>query len=88
MVAPDDWRVLTAERLKGCSFRWKKYYRRSERWDHDHCGARWAKFMLAEGCLQEGYEVTDSYKHGADYEWICESCFEELREIMNWSVVQ
>ena len=43
--------------------------------------------MLAEGCLQEGYAVTHPYKHGGDYEWICESCFEEVREIMNWSVV-
>ena len=83
-----DWRIDNVNRLRGQSFRHKKYYQRSETWDHDHCTACWAKFMLREGYLTEGYAVTEAYKFGADYEWVCESCFADLSEIMEWKVVQ
>lgn len=47
-----------------------------------------AKFMLAEGCLTQGYAVTEAYAHGPDYEWICANCFRDLREVMGWKVVE
>ena len=71
-----------------CSFRWKQYYKQSEESDHDHCGACWAKFMIAEGCLTEGYAVSEEYEHGADYVWICKTCFEDLKMHMNWKVIE
>ena len=82
-----EWRIDNVQRLRGQSFRWKDYYRRSESWDHDHCAACWAKFMLAEGCLTQGYAVTQECDHGEDYEWVCDKCFRDLSEIMDWNIV-
>jgi hypothetical protein len=87
MVAPDDWRIDFAKGLKGYSFRWKRYYRWSEEWDHDHCAACAATFALGYG-LEEGFAVTEEYPHGADYDWVCKECFDDLREIMGWRVVE
>ena len=82
-----DKRADHIQRLRGQSFRLKNYYRRSPAWDHDHCAACWAKFMLAEDCLTRGYAVTEAYEHGEDHEWVCEKCFGELAEIMNWKIL-
>jgi hypothetical protein len=45
-----------------------------------------AKFMLAEGCLTQGYAVTQEYDHGEDYEWLCEQCFRDLAGVMDWKI--
>jgi hypothetical protein len=82
----EDWRIAPIKHLFGQSFRLKKYYQRSPASDHDHCAACWAKFMLAEGCLDRGYAISSAYKRGEDSEWICEQCFSELREAMNWKI--
>jgi hypothetical protein len=61
----------------------------SKEWDHDHCSACWATFADIEGpeILHEGYATTADYKLGADYDWICPTCFAELRDVMNWTEV-
>ena len=88
MPEKEDWRIDCCYRLEGHSFRRKPYYERSERWDHDHCTACSGKFSLRiPGALTEGYAVTEEYEHGADYEWVCTKCFEELRETLSWNVV-
>jgi hypothetical protein len=83
----DDWRVANATHLKAASFRWKKYYRWSESWTHDHCAACRATFSLVPGDLDEGYAVNEEDIHGADYHWVCKTCFDDLREIMEWKVI-
>jgi hypothetical protein len=90
MVAEDDWRLDFAKRhLQGASCRWKKWYPASETWDHDHCAGCWAKFCLHDNCEshQEGYAVTAGYKWGEDYEWVCASCFDALKDNLGWTVV-
>jgi hypothetical protein len=81
-----DWRLDNVQRLRGQFFRWKTYYRRSESQDHDHCAACWDKFMIADGCLAQGYAVTHQHEHGQDYEWVCQRCFLDLSEIMDWKI--
>ena len=58
----------------------RRYRPYSETWDHDHCEFCRAKFMLAEGELQEGYCTTDEYR------WICEPCFEDFRGEFRWTL--
>jgi hypothetical protein len=83
-----DWRIDNVNGLQGQSFRWKNYYARSENWDHDHCAACWAKFMLnGEGLLIQGYAVSEEYEHGLDYAWVCADCFKDLAGIMDWRVI-
>ena len=42
--------------------------------------------MLAEGCQTQGYAITEDYKHGEDYVWVCENCFRDLSETMDWKI--
>jgi hypothetical protein len=82
-----DWRLDNVRGLESLRFRRKQYRRRSESWDHDHCAACWAKFAEfdAPDILHEGYATCEDYKHGADYDWLCATCFNELRNVMDWS---
>lgn len=84
----EDSRIGPIKHLRGQSFKWKKYYQHSPTWEHDHCAACWAKFILAEGGLDRGYAVSADYKHGEDSAWVCKQCFGELREAMNWKVIE
>lgn len=88
MVADDDWRLLNAEpHLRGARFRYKAYKQPSSTWDHDDCGACWAKFAEYDGpdILHHGYAVTAEYMHGEDYVWVCPECFDLLKEHLLWS---
>jgi hypothetical protein len=82
-----DWRVDNARTLRGLMLRRSQYRQPSERWDHDHCAACWAKFAESggPGTLHEGYTTCGDYKHGAGYDWVCARCFAELKEEMGWS---
>jgi hypothetical protein len=82
-----DWRLDNVRGLESLRFRRKQYRRWSESWDHDHCAACSAKFAEfdAPHILHEGYATCEDYKHGADYDWLCVTCFNELRDVMNWS---
>jgi hypothetical protein len=84
-----DWRSDNCKRLRGLTFRRKNYGKWSERWDHDHCAACFAKFAEFKGSeiQHEGYATCDDYKHGADYDWICVSCFSDLKDEMGWKEV-
>ena len=44
--------------------------------------------MLVDGCLTRGYAISDAYKHGEDYEWVCEDCFKELSAAMEWKTLE
>ena len=46
--------------------------------DHDHCVFCFEKFDSAS---QSGYCTTNNYH------WICESCFNDFREMFKWTLV-
>jgi hypothetical protein len=89
MHPEQDWRVDNCKILKGVVLRRKKYSAPRKDWDHDHCLACWAKLAEFDGpeILHEGYATTAESKWGADYHWICPTCFTELRDVMNWTEV-
>jgi hypothetical protein len=33
----------------------------------------------------EGYATGDDHPKGAGYEWVCRTCFDDLKEDMRWS---
>jgi hypothetical protein len=82
-----QWRLDNANRLNGLRLQFRRYKRWSESWDHDHCAACWAKFAEFHGpdILHQGYATGDDYPKGACYEWICETCFQDLKNDMRWS---
>ncbi len=85
MREENDWRLRGQEEyLKAVPLRWKKYTRRSESWEHEHCEFCWAKFMQEDypEVLHEGYTTEDSYR------WICNQCFEIFKDLFEWKVIQ
>ncbi len=98
-MAEDDWRLTGQDRyLKGISLTHKPYRVYSEKWEHDHCAFCGAKFIdpsfsdahrkLADDPAVQiaGYTTTADYRRGAEYEWICESCFADFVEEFEWKV--
>ena len=81
-----DWRINNCKGLRGLKLRRKQYRKWNESWDHDHCAACWAKFAEFEGpeIQHEGYATCEDYKHGADYDWVCVPCFNDLKGEMGW----
>ena len=96
-----DWRLTGQERyLSGAVWVRKRYRAPSERWEHDHCAFCWAKFMDPDfspehrkfieqqpDVLSEGYATTAEHPHGADYHWVCPTCFSDFAERLGWRVV-
>jgi hypothetical protein len=81
-----DWREKAldmVEYLRGVAFRRKAYRQYREGWDHDHCAFCGAKFMEAKAdvpdTLHEVYAATEAWIHGADYDWLCDECFQFLK---------
>ena len=86
-----DWRLQNLQetsRLHGVSFTRKPYRSYRPGWDHDHCAACWVKLaerpIEGEDVVHEGYATNEDYIHGAEYEWVCVSCFGLFREEMGW----
>jgi hypothetical protein len=88
VAEPDkQWRIDNAGNLKGLQLQFLQYAKPSEQWDHDHCAACWTKFAEFDGpdILHEGYATRHDYPKGARYEWVCQRCFDDLRDEMQWS---
>jgi hypothetical protein len=85
----NQWRIDNAGHLKGLRLQRRRYTRWGDNWDHDHCAACWAKFSEIEGSesQHEGYATRDDYPKRAGYEWVCLTCFEDLKDDMRWSAV-
>ncbi len=78
-----DWRLQGQEKyLAGVLLRKKRYSRRSEDWEHDHCEFCSKKFSERPGDLNEGYTTED------EYHWICENCFEDFKRQFQWTVIE
>jgi len=82
-----QWRIDNADRLRGLRLHLRRYTRWSESWDHDHCAGCWAKFAEFEGpeIQHEGYATGDDY---STLEWVCERCFNDLEDDMQWSTIK
>ncbi len=90
MIADHDkqWRIDNASTLRGIRLQFQPFKRWSESWDHDHCAACWAKFSELDGpnIQREGYATCEDYAKGTRYEWVCCTCFADLRDDMRWTV--
>ena len=84
---PKQWQLDNARHLKGQRLQFRRYERWSESWDHDHCAACWATFAEWDGTdvQHEGYATRDDYRLGACYDWVCKSCYEELKDELGWA---
>ena len=79
--APDDWRRQGQERfLKGRTWSLQGYRPHREGWEHDHCEFCGVKLSPADGDLHRGYVTRDAYH------WVCEDCFVDFRDEMEWEV--
>ncbi|HJY05823.1 MAG TPA: hypothetical protein VJ323_05875 [Bryobacteraceae bacterium] len=83
-------RMSLASCLRGVAFIKKQSRQYTPDWDHDHCAACWTKFAEWDGpdILHDGYATTAEYDRGEDYDWVCPTCFDELRDEMGWRLVE
>ena len=63
MSSAEQWtayKLTQLERLKGLTFRLRRYKAPTVDWDHDHCYGCWAKFAELDGSnvQHEGYFTT------------------------------
>ncbi len=84
-----QWRIETGEYLKGATLQWRRWKCPSPEWEHDHCACCWAKFSELDGpdIQHQGYTTTSQHEHGAGYYWVCERCFADLRDEMQWRLI-
>jgi hypothetical protein len=47
---------------------------------HEHCEFCFGKFSENPGDLREGYASADRYR------WVCETCFRDFRDEMDWKL--
>lgn len=88
MASPEkQWRIDNASHLIGMRLQFRHFTKWSENWDHDHCAACWAKFSDVNGAeiYHEGYATCEDYPKAALYEWVCRTCFDDLKDDMQWS---
>ena len=83
----NDWRLTKQEKyLKGVTLIHRRYrlYPKNPDWTHDHCSFCWATFSLLESndSLKQGFATTD------DYDWVCEGCFEDFKDMFKWEVIE
>lgn len=84
----------------GTRFVRKRYRPYSNAWDHDHCECCGAKLVdpdsseanrklaaVAPDVITEGYATTAEHEKGADYYWICPTCFADFAGEYGWDVV-
>ncbi len=77
----NDWRIQGQENyLKDCNLVFKKFYKFSDTWDHEHCEFCWSKFSEFKDDLHQGYCTLDG-KY-----WICEGCFKDFKDMFHWNV--
>jgi hypothetical protein len=85
----ENWSWAGDAWLIGAHLRWKDYYQWSDTWDHDHCAICFATFSLIdEKAEKAGYAVVDRPNFDDDYEWVCKRCFDTMKDLFNWVVVE
>lgn len=84
-----EGKLVLAECLRDQPLQFKRYSQWSEEWNHDHCVACGATFSELEGLehLHEGWATTDAYDLGAEYDWLCQACVQELQLELGLTVV-
>lgn len=75
----NDWRLTNQMNYL---FRKKLIKRRyepfREGWEHDHC-------EFCEGLID--FSVPFAYATENNYNWICQECYEDFKEMFQWTVV-
>ena len=85
MITHDDWRLRGQEEyLFNKSFIHTKYIA-SKGYLHKHCEFCWHKFMEncdgVKNCSNEGYCTEDGLY------WVCESCFNDFKDTLDFVLI-
>jgi hypothetical protein len=83
MTEKNDWRLTNQENyLMNKELIYGIYKPYSKTWNHDHCTFCSDTFSEHISDLHEGYCTPDHYH------WICENCFNDFKEMFNWTVIE
>lgn len=83
-----DEHIEPIRHLRGLTLWRATWTRPSASWDHDHCAGCWTKFPDKDvsDVLHAGFTTGPDYAKGARYEWVCDRCFAELKDEMDWTL--
>ena len=87
-----DWRyTYHLELLRGQSFRFCAYQEEQFGNDHHHCSACWQKIAERDWpeVVHQGYVTRYAIPDGSgkwQWNWVCENCYSDLRELLNWQL--
>jgi len=89
MDADKRWRIETGEYPRGATLQKRQWKRPNAESDHDHCACCWAKFAEWDGAeiQHAGYTTTSWHERGPGDYWVCEKCFADLKDEMEWRLV-
>lgn len=77
----DDWRLNGQEKyLKNAVLKSLNFCERTTKTDHEHCEFCTDKISEYPDTLNRGYCTED------EYHWICDTCFEDFRELFGFTV--
>ena len=79
----DDWRLNGQERYLFRKRLVKKAFKALGYHDHEHCDFCWDKISEYDGDLNFGYCNTEDEHH-----WICETCYNDFKDMFEWTVVE
>lgn len=85
MIEQDDWRLGPQMDYLFRAHLQKKRFQATPRNDHEHCEFCWAKFSEYPDDLHEGY-FTIAGVNFLQARWICETCFDDFKEMFEWTV--
>jgi hypothetical protein len=81
-----QWRIANARHLRGQRLKFQSYTCWSDTWDHDHrapCGVKLTQSDEPD-VQHAGYATCDDYRKGARYDWVCSTCFTDLKDDLQW----
>lgn len=76
----DDWRLCGQERYLFRKKLTKMRFAPSMEIDHTHCAFCWEKFGVSDVMSRTGYKTTEGNW------WICNSCFHDFKDNLEWTV--
>ena len=66
--------------LEGLAVAFRPYRQYTDGWDHDHCESCMAGPNESDPTdLHEGWTTTSEYDYGAEYLWLCDSCYQRFK---------
>jgi len=85
LAVDDDWRLMGQEKyLQGRRLTLRTWWPYRDGWDHDHCSFC-QRHISVPPATDDPDAVDRGYVTDDNYNWVCETCFDDFRDRLGWS---